>query len=71
MTPPVGKLPSLPPGRGPARPDRPAGSSRLKSPVRHISSQELLGGGHALVIHHLGQEYHLRLTRNDKLILTK
>jgi hemin uptake protein HemP len=31
----------------------------------------LLGRGRELVIEHAGQEYHLRLTRNDKLILTK
>jgi hemin uptake protein HemP len=31
----------------------------------------LLDGGRELVIQHQGGEYHLRLTRNDKLILTK
>ncbi|HEY6942879.1 hemin uptake protein HemP [Dokdonella sp.] len=36
-----------------------------------ISSSTLLAGGRELVIDHAGQEYHLRLTRNDKLILTK
>jgi hemin uptake protein HemP len=36
-----------------------------------ISSGVLLGRGRELVIEHAGQEYHLRLTRNDKLILTK
>ena len=40
-------------------------------PVRRISSQSLLDGGRELVIQHEGSEYHLRLTRNDKLILTK
>lgn len=39
--------------------------------VRCISSQSLLEGGRELVIQHQGSEYHLRLTRNDKLILTK
>jgi hemin uptake protein HemP len=39
--------------------------------VRRISSQALLAGGRELVIQHQGNEYHLRLTRNDKLILTK
>ncbi|HEY8682875.1 MAG TPA: hemin uptake protein HemP [Rhodanobacter sp.] len=38
---------------------------------RHISSQLLLEGARELVIRHQGGEYHLRLTRNDKLILTK
>ena len=39
--------------------------------ARRISSQSLLEGGRELVIQHQGSEYHLRLTRNDKLILTK
>lgn len=39
--------------------------------TRHISSQSLLDGARELVIQHEGSEYHLRLTRNDKLILTK
>jgi hemin uptake protein HemP len=38
---------------------------------RRIDSARLLGGGRELVIEHSGQEYRLRLTRNDKLILTK
>lgn len=41
------------------------------SAVRRISSQRLLAGERELVIQHLGSEYHLRLTRNGKLILTK
>ncbi|WP_329741151.1 hemin uptake protein HemP [Dyella sp. A6] len=41
------------------------------APVRRMSSQALLAGGRELVIQHQGSEYHLRLTRNDKLILTK
>ncbi|MBT2115483.1 hemin uptake protein HemP [Dyella sp. LX-66] len=39
--------------------------------ARRISSQNLLAGERELVITHQGSEYHLRLTRNDKLILTK
>ncbi|MEY2114150.1 hemin uptake protein HemP [Rhodanobacter sp. FW106-PBR-R2A-1-13] len=39
--------------------------------VRRVSSQALLEGKRELVIQHHGSEYHLRLTRNDKLILTK
>ncbi|MEP7186283.1 MAG: hemin uptake protein HemP [Rhodanobacter sp.] len=39
--------------------------------TRHISSKSLLEGARELVIQHEGSEYHLRLTRNDKLILTK
>ena len=41
------------------------------SATRRMDSRHLLGGGHELVIEHAGQEYRLRLTRNDKLILTK
>lgn len=40
-------------------------------PARHVTSQHLLDGSRELVIQHKGSEYHLRLTRNDKLILTK
>jgi len=43
----------------------------LQTPTRCISSQSLLRGERELVIQHQGSEYHLRLTRNDKLILTK
>ncbi len=47
-------------------PPVPVGATR-----RHVSSQSLLDGARELVIQHQGSEYHLRLTRNDKLILTK
>lgn len=36
-----------------------------------IASERLLGGLRELVIEHNGEAYHLRVTRNDKLILTK
>ncbi len=39
--------------------------------TRRVSSQMLLKGDRELVIQHQGSEYHLRLTRNDKVILTK
>jgi len=41
--------------------------------ARHnrIDSSRLLAGSREIVIEHAGQEYRLRLTRNDKLILTK
>ncbi|HEY0232596.1 MAG TPA: hemin uptake protein HemP [Dokdonella sp.] len=44
--------------------------ARTAAPQR-IGSVQLLAGGNELVIEHAGQEYRLRLTRNDKLILTK
>ena len=36
-----------------------------------LSSRELFRGGREVVILHAGQEYLLRITRADKLILTK
>lgn len=49
------------------RPHHPARSSGIP----RLKSEDLLRGGHELVIEHQGQEYRLRLTRNDKLILNK
>lgn len=46
------------------RPQSVAATPRLKS-------ADLFRGTHELVIEHHGQEYRLRLTRNDKLILNK
>lgn len=50
---------------GPARPE--AGRARPGS----VNSKALLGGHRELTIVHNDQEYKLRLTGNDKLILTK
>jgi hemin uptake protein HemP len=36
-----------------------------------IDSRALFGGGRALKIHHAGTDYTLRITRLNKLILTK
>ena len=38
--------------------------------VQRVSSNALLGASRELVIVHNGREYRLRLTQNDKLILT-
>ncbi|WP_440225026.1 hemin uptake protein HemP [Dokdonella sp. MW10] len=46
-------------------------SAARVAPAKRIDSHRLLSGGRELVIEHAGQEYRLRLTRNDKLILTK
>lgn len=49
-------------------------AERAQSPgqVRgRIDSSSLLQGMRELLIAHAGEEYRLRLTRNDKLILTK
>ena len=48
-----------------------AGPVAAPNSTRRVSSQLLLDGARELVIQHQGGEYHLRLTRNDKLILTK
>lgn len=40
-------------------------------PRRRIDSDALLQGAPALEIHHAGQTYLLRVTRENKLILTK
>ncbi|HEY1588468.1 MAG TPA: hemin uptake protein HemP [Rhodanobacter sp.] len=52
-------------------PRRSASVPAIAAVTRHVTSQSLLAGGRELVIQHQGGEYHLRLTRNDKLILTK
>jgi hemin uptake protein HemP len=49
----------------------PATAAPTGQPIKRIDSQSLLDGTRELVIEHQGAEYHLRLTRNDKLILTK
>ena len=36
-----------------------------------LDSRELFRGGNEVVIVHKGEEYRLRITRNEKLILTK
>jgi hemin uptake protein HemP len=46
------------------------GRERASRELR-TDSHRLLAGGRELVIDHAGQQYRLRLTRNDKLILTK
>ena len=38
---------------------------------RRISSEEILGGSACVEIEHAGQRYLLRVTRENKLILTK
>lgn len=50
-------------------PTRPPAAEVL--PLRRIPVGELLAGAEQVILLHLGQEYHLRLTRAGKLILTK
>jgi hemin uptake protein HemP len=40
-------------------------------PARTLDSRRLFEGAQEIRITHAGQEYRLRQTRNDKLILTK
>lgn len=42
----------------------------MKAAPQKVSSATLFGANRELVIVHKGREYHLRLTQNDKLILT-
>ena len=49
------------------RPQQPPPSSTA---VKRVSSESLLGRAKELAIVHNGREYKLRLTQNDKLILT-
>jgi hemin uptake protein HemP len=42
-----------------------------ESPHVSVSSRDLFQGRREVVILHAGQEYRLRITRADKLILTK
>ncbi|WP_312958489.1 hemin uptake protein HemP [Stutzerimonas nitrititolerans] len=46
-------------------------SDSAAAPRRTVSSEQLLKGARELVILHDGCEYVLRLTRQNKLILTK
>ena len=39
--------------------------------ARAVDSAALFAGGREIVIRHAGGEYRLRITRSDKLILTK
>ena len=41
------------------------------STPRRVSVSDLLGGAEVVVLVHNGQEYRLRVTRANKLILTK
>lgn len=50
------------------KPEQP-GHKRESTPV--IPARELFGSGSEVTINYLGTLYRLRITRNDKLILTK
>lgn len=41
------------------------------TPLHRVDSKQLFEGQRELIIQHQGEEYRLRITRHDKLILTK
>ena len=49
----------------------PSLTDRKEGDRRTIASSELFGGQTEVLILHNGEEYRLRVTRQDKLILTK
>ena len=57
--------------------DSPSGNHRIqkefdsKAEKSQIASEELFQGASEIVINHAGEQYRLRLTKNDKLILHK
>ena len=53
------------------KPTAPAPAAENLSPRPRIDSKELMRGNSALEIEHAGQRYLLRVTRENKLILTK
>jgi hemin uptake protein HemP len=59
MSPPIRELQS-------SRSDAAGGGTR-----KRLSSADLFGDSQEILIDHAGQEYRLRITRQDKLILTK
>jgi hemin uptake protein HemP len=50
---------------------QPADDARGRGALRRIDTETLLQREREIVIVHRGQEYHLRVTKSDKLILTK
>lgn len=47
------------------------GLDRRESPKPRLRSEDLFRCHQELIIEHRGEEYRLKLTRNDKLILNK
>ena len=50
---------------------KPLDDMALAEPIPTVEVTSLLGGGREAVILHNGERYRLRVTANDKLILTK
>ena len=49
----------------------PQNGMEIRRSRRTITSLELMGSGTELIIEHGGEEYRLRITKQEKLILTK
>ena len=49
----------------------PSADDSLAPPLRRLALTVLLGEDREIIIEHRGQDYRLRITSNDKLILTK
>lgn len=47
------------------------GPGAKSDPVKQMQVHDLMGGDREVIIIHEGDEYRLRLTSNNKLILTK
>ncbi len=55
----------------PAPPASDDGAGDELTPPRRVESATLFQRGRQVIIVHRGQEYRLRITKSDKLILTK
>ncbi len=51
--------------------DSPNAARNLTPEPPRVHSRELLRGTNLILIEHAGDRYYLRMTRNNKLILTK
>jgi hemin uptake protein HemP len=55
----------------PTPPDSRAASSESSPPSTVLTTEHLFGQSREIAILHQGETYRLRITKNDKLILTK
>ena len=53
------------------RPETTSAGADATKPVRRVRASDVLGPRGLLLIEHEGEVYTLRLTRNNRLILTK
>ncbi len=55
----------------PPNPSTPVAASANQTLLGVVESKQLFQGGQEVVIRHAGTDYRLRITRQNKLILTK